>query len=59
MRYRDGRRSPALSSRSGCPLTCTFCATGSMKSFRAQPDDPEIVDQVYLEEGAWPTMPCS
>src|SRR6476620_3815435 len=31
MRYRDGRRSVCLSSQSGCPLTCTFCATGSMK----------------------------
>ena len=28
MRYRDGRRSLCLSSQSGCPLTCTFCATG-------------------------------
>ena len=27
MRYRDGRRSLCLSSQSGCPLTCTFCAT--------------------------------
>src|SRR5688572_5607482 len=31
MRYRDGRRSLCLSSQSGCPLTCTFCATGKMK----------------------------
>ena len=30
MRYRDGRRSLCLSSQSGCPLTCTFCATGAM-----------------------------
>src|ERR1700741_2760636 len=30
MRYRDGRRSLCLSSQSGCPLTCTFCATGQM-----------------------------
>src|SRR5256885_423310 len=29
MRYRDGRRSLCLSSQSGCPLTCTFCATRS------------------------------
>ena len=28
MRYRDGRRSLCLCSQSGCPLTCTFCATG-------------------------------
>src|SRR5262249_27781913 len=31
MRYRDGRRSVCLSSQSGCPLTCTFCATGQMQ----------------------------
>src|SRR3569623_1229249 len=31
MRYRDGRRSICVSSQSGCPLTCTFCATGQMK----------------------------
>ena len=30
MRYRDGRRSICVSSQSGCPLTCTFCATGAM-----------------------------
>src|SRR5450631_2380782 len=30
MSYRDGRRSVCLSSQSGCPLTCRFCATGSM-----------------------------
>ena len=31
MRYRDGRRSICVSSQSGCPLTCTFCATGAMQ----------------------------
>src|SRR5581483_6661088 len=31
MVYRDGRRSICLSSQSGCPLTCSFCATGQMK----------------------------
>src|SRR5206468_10954657 len=31
MRYRDGRRSLCLSSQSGCPLTCTFCATGQVR----------------------------
>ena len=31
MRYRDDRRSLCLSSQSGCPLTCSFCATGQMK----------------------------
>ncbi len=37
MRYRDGRRSICVSSQSGCPLTCTFCATGTMQ-LGAQPD---------------------
>jgi 23S rRNA (adenine2503-C2)-methyltransferase len=27
MRYSDRRRSLCVSSQSGCPLTCTFCAT--------------------------------
>jgi len=31
MRYRDRRRSICVSSQSGCPLTCTFCATGAMR----------------------------
>ena len=44
MRYRDGRRSICVSSQSGCPLTCTFCATGSMK-FGRNLTAGEIVDQ--------------
>ena len=44
MRYRDGRRSLCLSSQSGCPLTCTFCATGTMK-FGRNLTAAEIVDQ--------------
>ena len=44
MRYRDGRRSLCLSSQSGCPLTCTFCATGRMK-FGRNLTESEIVDQ--------------
>jgi 23S rRNA (adenine2503-C2)-methyltransferase len=45
MRYRDGRRSVCVSSQSGCPLTCTFCATGKMKFGRNLSAD-EILDQV-------------
>jgi 23S rRNA (adenine2503-C2)-methyltransferase len=45
MRYRDGRRSVCVSSQSGCPLTCTFCATGSMK-FGRNLSASEILDQV-------------
>jgi 23S rRNA (adenine2503-C2)-methyltransferase len=44
MRYRDGRRSLCLSSQSGCPLTCTFCATGTMK-FGRNLTTSEILDQ--------------
>ena len=44
MRYRDGRRSLCLSSQSGCPLTCTFCATGTM-AFGRNLTESEILDQ--------------
>ena len=44
MRYGDGRRSLCLSSQSGCPLTCTFCATGQMR-FGRNLSAWEIVDQ--------------
>jgi len=44
MRYRDGRRSVCVSSQSGCPLTCTFCATGRMR-FRRNLTASEILDQ--------------
>ncbi len=55
MRYRDGRRSICVSSQSGCPLTCTFCATGSMR-FARNLTASEILDQALhfrrLETGA-------
>ena len=44
MRYRDDRRSLCLSSQSGCPLTCSFCATGQMK-FGRNLTASEILDQ--------------
>jgi 23S rRNA (adenine2503-C2)-methyltransferase len=44
MRYRDGRNSVCLSSQSGCPLTCTFCATGQMR-FARNLTSAEILDQ--------------
>ena len=50
MRYRDrpggghGRRSICVSSQSGCPLTCTFCATGQMR-FARNLTVAEIVEQ--------------
>ncbi len=55
MRYKDGRRSVCLSSQSGCPLTCTFCATGAMR-FGRNLSHSEILDQALhfrrLETGA-------
>jgi 23S rRNA (adenine2503-C2)-methyltransferase len=51
MRYRDraagttrGRRSVCLSSQSGCPLTCRFCATGAMR-FARNLTTSEILEQ--------------
>jgi 23S rRNA (adenine2503-C2)-methyltransferase len=44
MRYRDGRRSICISSQSGCPLTCRFCATGTMR-FGRNLTASEILDQ--------------
>jgi 23S rRNA (adenine2503-C2)-methyltransferase len=44
MRYRDRRHSVCLSSQSGCPLTCTFCATGQMR-FGRNLTSSEILDQ--------------
>ena len=45
MRYRAGRRSVCVSSQSGCPLTCTFCATGAMR-FGRNLTASEILEQV-------------
>jgi 23S rRNA (adenine2503-C2)-methyltransferase len=50
MRYRDspqgepGRRSICVSSQSGCPLTCRFCATGRMR-FARNLTASEILEQ--------------
>jgi 23S rRNA (adenine2503-C2)-methyltransferase len=44
MRYKDGRGSVCLSSQVGCPLTCSFCATGKMK-FARNLTAGEILDQ--------------
>ncbi len=44
MRFRDRRRSICVSSQSGCPLTCTFCATGTMR-FGRNLTMSEILDQ--------------
>src|SRR5437763_6987442 len=44
VRYRDRRRSICVSSQSGCPLDCTFCATGRMR-FARNLSASEIIDQ--------------
>ncbi len=44
MRFRDGRRSVCVSSQSGCPLDCRFCATGQMR-FGRNLSASEILDQ--------------
>jgi 23S rRNA (adenine2503-C2)-methyltransferase len=47
MKYLDGRRSICVSSQSGCPLTCTFCATGTM-AFGRNLTTAEILDQALF-----------
>jgi 23S rRNA (adenine2503-C2)-methyltransferase len=57
MTYRDGRRSICVSSQSGCPLTCTFCATGSMK-FGRNLTAGEILDQALHFRRIGPVDHC-
>ena len=45
MKYRNGRISICISCMSGCPVGCTFCATGKM-GFGRNLTSGEIVDQV-------------
>jgi 23S rRNA (adenine2503-C2)-methyltransferase len=56
MRYRDGRVSLCISSQSGCPLTCTFCATGQMRYARNL-TAWEIVDQALHFRRTRPGVP--
>jgi 23S rRNA (adenine2503-C2)-methyltransferase len=56
MRFRDGRNSLCISSQSGCPLTCTFCATGQMR-FARNLTASEIVDQALHFRRARPGVP--
>ncbi len=57
MRYRDRRHSICVSSQSGCPLTCTFCATGRMK-FARNLTASEIVDQALFFRRIAPVDHC-
>jgi 23S rRNA (adenine2503-C2)-methyltransferase len=56
MRYRDGRHSLCVSSQSGCPLTCTFCATGQMRYARNL-SAWEILDQALHFRRPRPGVP--
>ncbi len=53
-----GRRSLCLSSQSGCPLTCTFCATGAMR-FGRNLTASEILDQALHFRRMLRTRPSS
>jgi 23S rRNA (adenine2503-C2)-methyltransferase len=57
MTYRDGRRSLCISSQSGCPLTCLFCATGQMR-FRRNLTASEILDQALHFRRLGPLTHC-
>jgi 23S rRNA (adenine2503-C2)-methyltransferase len=57
MSYRDGRRSLCLSSQSGCPLTCSFCATGAMR-FARNLTSSEILDQALHFRRTGPVSNC-
>jgi 23S rRNA (adenine2503-C2)-methyltransferase len=45
MRHRDGRNTVCVSCMVGCPVNCSFCATGKM-GFGGNLTHQEIVDQV-------------
>ncbi|HEY2398016.1 MAG TPA: 23S rRNA (adenine(2503)-C(2))-methyltransferase RlmN [Solirubrobacteraceae bacterium] len=63
MRYRsppgggDGRSSVCVSSQSGCPLTCSFCATGRMR-FARNLTTSEIVEQALHFKRGGPITNC-
>lgn len=45
MKFKDGRNTVCISSQVGCPLKCTFCATGTL-GFGRNLTGEEIADQV-------------
>ncbi len=47
MRHKDGRNTVCVSSQVGCPLGCSFCATGKM-GFKRNLGVWEIVEQVLF-----------
>lgn len=47
MRHTDGRNTVCVSSQVGCPMACTFCATGKMTLMRSL-NAGEIAEQVLF-----------
>jgi 23S rRNA (adenine2503-C2)-methyltransferase len=47
MRHNDGRNTVCVSCQVGCPMACTFCATGKMSLLRSL-ESSEIVEQVLF-----------
>lgn len=47
MKHKDGRNTVCVSSQIGCPLGCSFCATGKM-GFKRNLEALEIVEQVVF-----------
>jgi len=47
MRHKDGRNTICVSSQVGCPLNCSFCATGKM-GFKRNLEVWEIVKQILF-----------
>jgi len=47
LKHQDGRRTVCVSSQVGCPLACTFCATGQM-GFKRDLMAEEIVEQLLF-----------
>ncbi len=45
MKHKDGRNTVCVSCMVGCPVNCTFCATGKM-GFRGSLSAEEIIDQI-------------
>lgn len=63
IRHKDGRNTVCVSSQVGCPMKCSFCATGK-SGFKRNLESEEIIDQVlwfqnYLNKEKIPPTPLS
>jgi 23S rRNA (adenine2503-C2)-methyltransferase len=50
----EDRRTLCVSSQVGCPLKCSYCATGTILEFKRNLEAPEIVQQVLLANSLYP-----